>query len=96
MRSTKKLVEFGASWVIPGFTPHDLRRTCSTKLGEMLVPGQLIDRIINLKPPGITDRVYNKHDYLKEKREALNAWGARVARIVSGLELVEVSSPLKG
>src|SRR6266496_2183217 len=81
---------------IPGFTPHDLRRTCSTKLGEMLVPGHLIDRIINHKPSGITDRVYNKYDYLKEKREALDAWGARVARIVSGLELVEVSSPLKG
>ncbi len=81
---------------IPGFTPHDLRRTCSTKLGEMLVPSNLIDRIINHKPYGITDRVYNKYEYLKEKREALDAWGATVARIVSGLELVEVSSPLKG
>jgi len=80
---------------IPAFTPHDLRRTCSTKLGEMLVPGHLIDRIINHKPSGITDRVYNKYDYLKEKREALDAWGALVARIVSGLELVEVSPPLK-
>ena len=68
----------------------------SAKLGEMLVPGHLIDRIINHKPPGITDRVYNKYDYLKEKREALDAWGVLVARIVSGLELVEVFSPLKG
>jgi len=75
---------------IPGFAPHDLRRTCSTKLGEMLVPGHLIDRITNHKPTGITDRVYNKYDYLKEKREALNAWGARLARIVSGLELVKL------
>jgi integrase len=74
---------------IPGFTPHDLRRTCSTKLGEMLVPGHLIDRITNHKPTGITDRVYNKYEYLKEKQEALNAWGARLGRIVSGLELVK-------
>jgi integrase len=73
---------------IPGFTPHDLRRTCSTKLGEMLVPGHLIDRITNHKPTGITDRVYNKYDYLREKQEALNAWGARLLRIVSDLELV--------
>jgi integrase len=77
---------------IPGFAPHDLRRTCSTKLGEMLVPGHLIDRITNHKPTGITDRVYNKYDYLKEKREALNAWGARLSRIVSGLELVKADS----
>ncbi len=73
---------------IPGFAPHDLRRTCSTKLGEMLIPGHLIDRITNHKPTGITDRVYNKYDYLREKQEALNAWGARLSRIVTNLELV--------
>ena len=74
---------------IPGFSPHDLRRTCSTKLGEMLIPGHLIDRIMNHKPTGITDRVYNRYDYFKEKREALTSWGARLSRIVSGLELVK-------
>lgn len=42
----------------------------------MLIPGHLIDRITNHKPVGITDPVYNKYDYLKEKQEALNAWGA--------------------
>jgi integrase len=77
---------------IPGFTPHDLRRTCSTKLGEMLIPGHLIDRITNHKPVGITDRVYNKYDYLKEKQEALNAWGNRLARLVSGFELVKAEN----
>ena len=77
---------------IPGFTPHDLRRTCSTKLGEMLVPGHLIDRITNHKPAGITDRVYNKYDYLKEKREALNSFGARLLRIVSDLEIVKTET----
>jgi integrase len=74
---------------IPPFTPHDLRRTCCSKLGEMLVPGHLIDRITNHEPTGITDRVYNKYDYLKEKREALHAWGARLLRSASGLELVK-------
>jgi integrase len=74
---------------IPGFTPHDLRRTFSTKLGEMLVPGHLIDRITNHKPTGITDRVYNKYDYFREKQDALNAWGSRLSRIVNDLELVK-------
>jgi integrase len=77
---------------IPGFTPHDLRRTCSTKLGEMLVPGHLIDRITNHKPTGITDRVYNKYDYLKEKQEALSAWGIRLSRMVSSLELAKAGN----
>jgi integrase len=73
-------------------TPHDLRRTCSTKLGEIPVPGHLIDRITNHKPSGITDRVYNKYDYLKEKREALSAFGARLVRIVSDLEIVKAET----
>jgi len=77
---------------IPGFAPHDLRRTCATRLGEMLVPGHLIDRITNHKPAGITDRVYNKYDYLKEKQEALNGWGARLSRLASGLELAKAKN----
>jgi len=62
------------------------------KLGEMLIPGHLIDRITNHKPIGITDRVYSKYDYLKEKQEALNAWGSRLARLVSGYELVKAEN----
>lgn len=72
----------------PGFTPHDLRRTCSTKLGEMAVPGHIIDRILNHQQKGITNRVYNRYDYLKEKREALDDWGAKVIRLTSDLQLV--------
>lgn len=33
--------------------------------------------------------IYNKYQYLGEKREALDAWGACLVRIVSSLELVE-------
>jgi len=77
---------------IPAFTPHDLRRTCSTKLGEMQIPGHLIDRIMNHKLTGITDRVYNRYEYLKEKQEALKAWGARLSRIASDLMVVGTES----
>ena len=73
---------------IEEFSAHDLRRTFITGLKKMQVPGHVVDRITNHKAVGITDRVYNQYDYLKEKREALDAWGAKVARIVSGLELV--------
>jgi len=37
-------------------------------------------------------KVYDRHSYDKEKQEALNAWGARLSRIVSGLELVKVEN----
>lgn len=37
-------------------------------------------------------KVYDRNAYNKEKQEALNAWGARLSRIVSGLELVKAES----
>lgn len=74
---------------ISRFAPHDLRRTCATRLGKMEVPGLVIALILNHALPGVTNKVYNRYDYLKEKREALNLWGTRLSRIVSGLELLK-------
>jgi len=74
---------------IASFSAHDLRRTCATRLGQMEIPGHVIARILNHKQMDITSMIYNKYQYLKEKREALDAWGARLVRIVSNLELVE-------
>jgi integrase len=73
---------------IKSFAPHDLRRTCATGLGKMEVPGLVIALILNHTLPGVTNRVYNRYDYLKEKRDALNAWGTRLSRIISDLEVV--------
>jgi integrase len=74
------------------FTAHDLRRTCATRLGQMRTPGHVIARILNHKPTDITSSVYNQYEYIEEKREALDAWGSKVARMISGLELI--ASPL--
>jgi integrase len=68
---------------IKSLAPHDLRRTCATQLGKMEVPGLVISLILNHAFPGVTNKVYNRDDYLKEKREALNEWRARLSRIVS-------------
>ena len=76
---------------IESFSAHDLRRTCATKLGQMQVSSHVIARILNHKQTDVTNAVYNQYEYLKEKREALDAWGARVTRLISGLGLVETS-----
>jgi integrase len=73
---------------IKPFSAHDLRRTCATKLGQMEVPGHVIARILNHKQTDVTSSVYNQYQYLKEKREALDGFGAWIARLASGLELV--------
>jgi integrase len=71
---------------IKSFAPHDLRRTSATQLGKMEIPGFVIALILNHALPGVTNKVYSRYDYLKEKREALHNWGARLSRIVSNLE----------
>jgi integrase len=71
------------------FAPHDLRRTCATYLGKMEVPGFVIALILNHSLQGVTSKVYNRYDYLKEKRDALNRWGIRVHQIVTGIKLAD-------
>jgi integrase len=68
---------------IAPFSPHDLRRTCATRLGRLEIPGHIIDRILNHALKGETNRVYNRYTYLKEQREALNAWGDYLIDIVN-------------
>lgn len=58
-------------------SPHDLRRTAHTHMGgEGVGSSRFVrDRIINHtdRTPG---QSYDLHEYLKEKRDALNAWSA--------------------
>ena len=50
---------------------RDLRRTVATLLGSFGYNSDLIKRILNHAPVGITDQVYALYDYEREKREAL-------------------------
>jgi len=55
------------------FTLHDLRRTCRTGLAKLKIPPHIAERVLNHaqeKIPG----TYDVHDYLDEKREALEKW----------------------
>jgi integrase len=69
------------------YRAHDFRRTAASKMAGMGVPRLVVAKILNHVESGVTS-VYDRHSYDKEKQEALNAWGARLARIISDLELV--------
>ena len=65
------------------WTPHDLRRTCATHLGEMGYSDEVIGRVLNHTRAGITSR-YNRHAYDKEIQVALETWGRFLQRIMEG------------
>ncbi len=60
------------------WTPHDLRRTCATRLAESGVNPFIVQKILNHAPQGITAQVYNQYSYAKEISSALEALGNTV------------------
>jgi integrase len=62
------------------WTPHDLRRTAASHMTGMGVPRLVVSKILNHVEPGVT-AVYDRHSYDSEKREALFAWGKKVAEL---------------
>lgn len=71
----------GCDW-----TPHDLRRTASTGMGDLQIPPSTISRVLNHKDTDVPDVtwVYVQYQFDKEKRQALEAWEKRLREILSG------------
>ena len=67
------------------FTSHDLRRTAATHLAELATPRIVIDAILNHKDRSV-GAVYDRFNYMPEKRRALEAWAQKLMEIVSGKE----------
>lgn len=65
---------------IEKWTPHDLRRTCATKLAELGTPPHVVEKILNHTLEGVL-AVYNRFDYMPERVEALNSWSRRLLEL---------------
>jgi integrase len=63
---------------ISEFTLHDLRRTCRTGLGRLKILPHIAERVLHHAMEKI-EGTYDTHDYLEEKREALDKWAAHLA-----------------
>ena len=67
---------------IPDWRLHDLRRTARSIMSAAGVPGDVSERVLGHLPPGVR-RTYDRHDYLAEKRDALERLGAAIDRILN-------------
>lgn len=64
-------------------TPHDLRRTLASGLGALRIPRLIQDKVLNhIEGDRRVSAVYDRYAYLDEKREALEAWAARLEEII--------------
>jgi hypothetical protein len=60
---------------------HDLRRTLRTGLSKLRVDRDVREAVLAHVRPGV-EGVYDRYDYLDEKRDALERWSAHLWRLV--------------
>jgi integrase len=82
---------------IPNWRLHDLRRTVATNMQALGVRLEVTEAVLNHvsgSRAGIAG-VYQRHDWAREKREGLSAWGERVTAIVEGRETADNVIPMR-
>jgi integrase len=82
-------------WSVAHFTPHDLRRTAATGMETLGVSPYIIGHVLNhvsATKATITSKVYARYGYMKEKREALDLWAARLAGILTCASVIPLRS----
>jgi integrase len=70
---------------IPAWVLHDLRRTAATGMARLNFPPHVVDKVLNHVSGTIRGvaAVYNRFEYLEERRAALEAWGRYVQNVVA-------------
>jgi integrase len=78
-------------------TPHDLRRTVSTRLARIGIAKEIRDRALNhitsLRDP--ESRHYNLHEFQSEKRDAFSCWAAELEGIIKPPTVVPIRAGSK-
>ena len=69
---------------VNGWRLHDLRRTAVSGMARLGVPPHVADKILNHQSGTISGvaAVYQRHEFLEERKNALESWSAHVASIV--------------
>jgi integrase len=70
-----------AGFSMPSWRFHDSRRAVATGLGGLKVPRFVVGRVLNHADRSVTG-IYDRYEYLDEKRAALEAWGRHVEGLI--------------
>jgi integrase len=70
---------------VTGWRLHDLRRTCVSGMARLGIAPHVADKILNHQAGTISGvaAVYQRHEFLSERRHALDVWGAHVGALLS-------------
>ncbi|WP_247877996.1 tyrosine-type recombinase/integrase [Azospirillum sp. TSO22-1] len=81
---------------LPDWRFHDLRRTAATMMAELGVPLHVVDKILNHSQGTIKGvaAIYNRHQYLEERKQALAAWADRLIQLPAEREPLKAEREL--
>jgi integrase len=81
-RAKRRLDELSG---VTGWRLHDLRRTSVSGMARLGIAPHIADKILNHQAGIISGvaAVYQRHDFLAERRAALDAWGTHVGRVLA-------------
>jgi integrase len=69
---------------VTGWRLHDLRRTCVSGMARLGIAPHVADKILNHQSGTISGvaAVYQRHEFLAERRAALDLWGAHIGALL--------------
>ncbi len=76
------LKALGENAVLTPFRVHDLRVTCETRMADRGFSQEVRDAVLCHAKKDL-QKLYNKHDYMDEKRSALAAYADHIMEVVS-------------
>ena len=88
-RGKRQQSEAAATFTVPDFRGHDLRRTAASMMASGGIPRLTISKILNHVERSVT-AVYDRHSYDAEKRAALDWWDAKLRAILNSQDSANV------
>jgi integrase len=82
--------EFDKLSEVTGWRLHDLRRTCVSGMARLGVAPHVADKVLNHQTGTISGvaAVYQRHEFLAERKNALERWGTHVGRLLECQEIM--------
>ena len=84
--ATRAITRCRPNFLIPHFTTHDFRRTCASGMARLGVTPYVISLVLDhtsATQNTITNAVYVKYCFDKEKRAALQAWSDHLQKVLA-------------
>jgi integrase len=97
-RASANVKEYAHALELPGgrWTPHDLRRSAATHMGELDISPDVIEKVLNHVERNKVKRTYQRAVKFEQQCSAWRTWGARLQVITADSNIIPFSNTNQG